>query len=140
MTKEVPLIDEVIRSRDGKVVERKLHPREVASGVDLMSPRGIAGSVAANDVLKNGGTIDQAIDAAVAARNKAPESQPDQPDVPLDKEMELMLRYIHSIARLHSGRFEDLTPQGMLEVAMLCPYPVNSYEEWKMRIEQLGSK
>ena len=136
MVKETPLIDEVIRSRDGKVVERKLHPREVAAGVDLMSPQGMAGSVAANDVLKNGGTIDQAIDAAVAARNKAPVAEP---EVQLDPEMELMLRYIHSIARLHSGRFEDLTPQGMLEVAMLCPYPVNNYEEWKMRIKQLGS-
>ena len=136
MVKETPLIDEVITTRDGKKVERKLHPREVAAGVDLTSPQGIAGSVAANDVLKNGGTIDQAIDAAVAARNKAPVAEP---EVQLDPEMELMLRYIHSIARLHSGRFEDLTPQGMLEVAMLCPYPVNNYEEWKMRIKQLGS-
>jgi hypothetical protein len=137
MTKEIPLIDEVIRSRDGKIVERKLHPREVASGVDLMSPRGIAGSVAANDVLKNGGTIDQAIDAAVAARNKAPEIQQDDP---MDPEMELMLRYIHAIARLHSGRFEDLTPKGMLEVAMLCPYPVTAYEEWKQKVGVVSGK
>ena len=135
MVKETPLIDEVITTRDGKRSERKLHPREVAAGVDLMSPQGMAGSVAANDVLKNGGTIDQAIDAAVAARNKAPEVQP-EPE--LDPEMSLMLRYIHSIARLHSGRFEDLTPQGMIEVAMLCPFPVNSYEDWKLRIQQLS--
>lgn len=139
MTKEIPLIEEVITTRDGKKVERKLHPRDVAAGVDLMSPKGMAGAVAANEVLKNGGTVDQAIDAAVAAREKSPEQAPRE-EVKIEPEMELMLRYIHSIARLHSGRFEDLTPQGMLEVAMLCPYPVNSYEDWKMRIAAIGGK
>jgi len=138
-TVETPICDEVIQTREGLKQQRKLHPRETPPGVDLMSPQGMAGSIAAADVLKNGGKIDDAIDAAVKARSKVQEVQQQQEQA-ASPEIEIMLRYIHAIARLHSGRFEDLTPQGMLEVAMLCPYPVNSYEEWKQRLAVIENK
>ena len=134
--KEACLIKEEVRDRAGNLVDsHDLNPRQLPKGVDMTGPRSMAGSVAASDVLKNGGSVQDALDAAIKARNA--EKAADQSRPPLDvpnPELEDMIRYIHAIARLHSGRFEDLTPQGMFEVAMLCPYPVESFEAWREKM------
>jgi hypothetical protein len=116
------------------VTSRQLNPREIPAGIEMRNPRSLAGSVAANEVLNNGGTIRDALDAAIKARQAEREEPPILPDNP---ELEDMIRYIHAIARLHSGRFEDLTPQGMFEVAMLCPYPIESFESWREKMNVL---
>jgi len=126
--------------KDGKEINaRDLNWRELPQGVDLTGPKSMAGSVAASKVLADGGTIQDALDAAIKARN-AEKAEPAQPagqgSVP-NPELEDMIRYIHAIARLHSGRFDDLTVQGMCEVAMLCPYPVESYEAWQEKMNVL---
>lgn len=134
--KETCIIKEEVRDKDGKIVDsHDLNPRELPKGVDMTGPKSMAGSVAANDVLKNGGTIQDALDAAIKARNAEKERIPEPAQLgEPNQELEDMIRYIHAIARLHSGRFEDLTPQGMFEVAMLCPYPVESFESWREKM------
>ena len=142
----MPQIPSMIKTqsfdKDGKEINaRDLHGRELPPGVDLTGPKSMAGSVAASKVLAGGGTIQDALDAAIKARNAEKEqSEPAQPagqgSVP-NPDLEDMIRYIHAIARLHSGRFEDLTTQGMFEVAMLCPYPVESFETWQEKMNVL---
>ena len=123
--------------RDGKKISaRDLNPKELPPGVDMTGPKSLAGSVAASKVLEAGGTMQDALGAAINARNA--EKAADQTRPPIDNpELEDMIRYIHAIARLHSGRFEDLTTQGMFEVAMLCPYPVESFETWQEKMNVL---
>ena len=141
----MPQIPSMIKTqsfdKDGKEINaRDLHGRELPPGVDMTGPKSLAGSVAASKVLSDGGTIQDALDAAIKARNA--EKAADQSSPPMDTgvpnpELEDMIRYIHAIARLHSGRFEDLTTQGMFEVAMLCPYPVESFETWQEKMNVL---
>jgi hypothetical protein len=137
------MIKEQAFDKDGKeTTARDLNWKEVPPGVDLTGPRGLAGSVAASAVLSAGGTIQDALDAAIKARNA--EKAADQSRPPMDigvpppnPDLEDMIRYIHAIARLHSGRFDELTIQGMFEVAMLCPYPVEPYETWLEKMNVL---
>lgn len=140
MPKEASIIKEEVRDKDGNiVVNRDLNPRELPQGVNMSGPRSLAGSVAANEVLKNGGSVQDALDAAIKARN-AEKEQAQVPSTQIGEgnpELEDMIRYIHAIARLHSGRFEDLTPQGLFEVAMLCPYQVEDFETWRAKMEVL---
>jgi len=137
----MPQFASVIRTqafdRDGKEISaRDLNPKELPPGVDMTGPKSLAGSVAASKVLEAGGTMQDALDAAINARNA--EKAADQSRPPIDNpELEDMIRYIHAIARLHSGRFEDLSVQGMFEVAMLCPLAVEPYENWRDKMNVL---
>ena len=137
----MPQISSMIKTqsfdKDGKEINaRDLHWRELPPGVDMTGPKSLAGSVAASKVLSDGGTMQDALDAAINARNA--EKAEDQSRPPIDNpELEDMIRYIHAIARLHSGRFEDLSVQGMFEVAMLCPLAVEPYENWRDKMNVL---
>lgn len=136
-----PIITEVIKGPDGQVIsERGLGANEIPPPI-VPSSRNMNGAIAASEVLSHGGGIRDALDAAVKARSEtsdAPGGASDGP--PADPETLAMIRYIHAIARLHSGRFEDLTPLGMLEVAMLCPYPVCSLDEWREKMRAVGTE
>jgi len=128
------IISEEVKLPDGTV--KKLDMGEsLPPTVNMMSRKGLMGSVAAQQVLSAGGKIEEAVEAARKARLGTPE-EPEQAAPELSPELEEMIRYVHAIARLHSGRFEDLTPLGMLEVAMLCPYPVCSLEEWREKMNE----
>ena len=137
MPKLESIIKEEFRDKDGKEISaRDLNPKELPPGVDMTGPKSLAGSVAASKVLEAGGTMQDALGAAINARNK--EKAADQSRPPMDNpELEDMIRYIHAIARLHSGRFEDLSVQGMFEVAMLCPLAVEPYENWRDKMNVL---
>jgi hypothetical protein len=137
MPKLESIIKEEFRDKDGKEISaRDLNPKELPPGVDMTGPKSLAGSVAASKVLEAGGTMQDALGAAINARNE--EKAADQSRPPMDNpELEDMIRYIHAIARLHSGRFEDLSVQGMFEVAMLCPLAVEPYETWRDKMNVL---
>lgn len=134
------IISEEVRDKSGKVVDSK-GLGSLPPSIDLSDRVGMAGVTAAQVVLSEGGTMKDAVDAAIKARRSIQEAPPIKEELkasnPDNPELESLIRYVHSIARLHSGRFEDLTPIGMLEVAMLCPYPVVDYETWKAKISMV---
>ena len=139
VTKPQPVITRTVKDREGNLIEnRALGERESPTNVDMTTSRkALMGAVAAQQVLSAGGKLDEAVTACLKAREGTPEEpiKADEPEQELDPTLRDMIKYVHSIARLHSGRFEELTPLGMLEVAMLCPYPVCSFEEWKQKIK-----
>ena len=103
---EAPWITEEVKDKDGKVVSRQLDERELPLGVN-MSRRAVLGAMAAQAVKDAGGSEKDALDAAIKSRNSVPdeEAAPKAPE--LTPEIEAMIKYVHAIARLHSGRFED---------------------------------
>ena len=136
--KSKPVITRVVKDRNGAVVEdRPLGERESPPSFDLgTSRKSIMGAVAAQQVLTAGGKLDEAVTAALKAREGTPEEpiQDEDPGQELEPGVKEMIKYVHAIGRLHSGRFEDLSALGMLEVAMLCPYPVCSFDEWRQKV------
>jgi hypothetical protein len=132
------IIKEEVRDAKGNLIsEASLN--SLPPTIDLSSRKARMGVAAAQEVLSAGGSMNEALDAAVKARNalkqqREAEEEQELPSNPANPELEELIRYVHAIAKLHSGRFEDLTPRGMLEVAMLCPYPVCSFDDWKVKI------
>jgi len=132
------IIKEEVRDAKGNLIsEASLN--SLPPTIDLSSRKARMGVAAAQEVLSAGGSMNEALDAAVKARNalkqqREAEEEQELPSNPANPELEELIRYVHAIAKLHSGRFEDLTPRGMLEVAMLCPYPVCSFDDWKAKI------
>ena len=133
MAKDVWITEE-LKDRDGKVITRELGALEVPPSIDLTDRRKLAGAVAAQQVLTAGGSTNEAIDAAIKAQRGTPEPVLEN-NKPVDPELEQMIKYAHAIARLSNGNYDDLTPLGMLEVAMLCPHPVVPFEDWKARMK-----
>lgn len=141
-----PIFTEEVRDAEGNLISKtsdsRAMPEVAVSFVDPgngrhLDRRGLWGSIAAQQVLSDGGDMKQALDACVKARMGTADDPGVPEDVPAqatDPEMIDFVKYIHATARLHSGRFEDLTVQGMLEVAMLCPYPIVDFETWRQKM------
>lgn len=134
---EASWITETVTDKDGKAVTKKLGDMEVPPGINMVGDRRrIMGAVAAQQVLSAGGSTNDAIDAAIKAQRAIPEEAKEPEATGMDPELEKMIRYVHAIMRLTNGHYEDLTPLGMLEVAMLCPHPVVSFEAWKQKMTE----
>jgi len=135
---EAKWITEEHRDKDGKLITRNLGDMEVPPGINLTDRRGIMGSVAAQQVLSAGGSQKDALDAAIKARNSIQEEVQEERGV--DPELGKMIRYIHAMCRLTNSDFDELSPKGLLEVAMLCPHPVVSFEAWKQKMTEAGAE
>jgi hypothetical protein len=129
------IVTEVVRTSDGKETKRDFG-HGPPPGVNLMSRRGVMGSMAAQQVLSAGGKIEEAVEAARKARLGTPPEEPGQDDAGMDPELGMMIRYIHAMCRLTNSDFDELSPKGLLEVAMLCPHPVVSFEAWKQKMAE----
>lgn len=98
-----------------------------------MAPDAMWAATKAQEALSAGKPIEEALKAVMSARHEQTRS-PVAEAGSLDDEAMEMIRYIHAICRLNNNQLEDLTPKGLLEVAMLCPYPVVSLEEWREKM------
>jgi hypothetical protein len=136
------IITEEVKDMKGNVLSKEALG-SLPPTLDMTDRVGMAGSIAAQSVLSAGGSIKDSLDAAVKARESAKlaieeERKTAKPEK--DEEFDLFLRYIQSIAKLHAGNYEELTPREMLEVAMLCPYAICSIDEWKTKMKILTGK
>ena len=129
------IIKEEVRDSKGNLISEE-NMSALPPTVNLTSRKGMAGVVAAQTVLASGGNIQQALDAAVKARESIQQAQDKEPTrTREDEELETLMSYMKSVARLQNGKFDELTPRELLEVTMLCPYPVCSIDEWKAKMK-----
>lgn len=102
------------------------------------SPRQFQASVAASNVLQSGGDMDEAFRAAKAVMEPEKgngdrttmEPESDMLDLTADKKAVEMRRYMLAVARLGSGKFDDLSNEQLLDVVCLVKQAVIPIEQW----------
>jgi len=122
---------------DGDSVTEKLdtHDRKIAWNANSIQ---LEASIAAADVQKAGGSVEEMLEAARKAANEKgglpedlPEARHKAGDVTMPRKYTPFDRWMLAVARLGNGNFDNLSPAEMLDVICVVPQPVIPFDQWQ---------